>query len=88
MTHHLKTWPGEWEAVARGDKRHEVRKADRGFQVGDSLILREFIPTGEMTLEGESLGAYTGRDLLRKISYITPGGAWGLPAALCVLSIA
>ncbi len=94
MTHHLKTWPGEFEAVARDDKRHEVRLADRDFHIGDTLILREFVPalnqtTGqpETNEAGETLGAFTGRQLLRRVSYITLGGSWGLPAELCILSI-
>lgn len=83
MTHTLKTWPGEWEAVARGDKRHEVRVNDRDYKVGDTLILKEWIPIGEDCTEGE----FTGRAVMRTIAYITPGGAWGLGELICVLSI-
>lgn len=83
MTHQLKTWTGEFDAVTEGRKTHEVRVNDRGFSVGDLLMLREWIPQGEDMKKG----SYTGRSLMRKITYITPAGAWGLPDNLCVLSI-
>lgn len=94
MTHFLKIWQGSFEAIASGAKTHEVRRADRDFKVGDQLILREFIPevdqqTGQPRVndQGETIDQYTKRNLYRKITYITPGGSWGLPNEVCVLSI-
>ncbi|HMJ04772.1 MAG TPA: DUF3850 domain-containing protein [Chthoniobacterales bacterium] len=94
MTHILKVWPGEFEAVQRGVKLHEVRRNDRDFSVGDSLILREFIPKLDQTTgqpardeNGSTIGTFTSHEVLRYVTYITPGGAWGLPADICVLSI-
>jgi hypothetical protein len=88
MTHQLKSWPGAFEAVLSGTKTHEVRHADRDYSVGDSLILREFVPSGanDVTTH-ESLGIYTGRQVLRTVTYITTAGSWGLPPDVCVLSI-
>jgi hypothetical protein len=88
MTHLLKIWPGEFEAVASGCKMHDVRRADRQFAVGDSLILREFVPSGASDPKTrESLGIYTGQQILRRVTYITPAGSWGLPTDVCVLSL-
>lgn len=42
--HDLKCWPGSFEAIMHGEKTFEYRKNDRDFQVGDVLILHEFIP--------------------------------------------
>lgn len=42
MTHHLKTMPEYFQAVIEGRKPFEVRKNDRGFKVGDRVILEEF----------------------------------------------
>lgn len=93
MTHFLKTWPAEFEAVARGDKTHEVRScADRRFVVGDDVVLCEFVPAVgpagvERDAQGHTLGRFTNRALLRRVTHVTPGGGWGLPEGLCVLSI-
>lgn len=42
MTHELKTNPLYFEAVRNGTKTFEVRRNDRGFKVGDRLLLREY----------------------------------------------
>jgi hypothetical protein len=44
MGHDLKTWPEPFAAVLSGAKRAEVRKADRNYSVGDTLVLREWSP--------------------------------------------
>ena len=43
-THELKTWPDSFQALIDGTKTHELRPADRSFEVGDILFLREFSP--------------------------------------------
>lgn len=81
MEHDLKTWPESYDAVARGDKTHEVRRCDRPYHVGDVLTLRRWDPQAE---------EYTGDVLHRQITYITPLSKWvpGPEAAKwCVLSI-
>ena len=40
-THRLKTDPGPFKAVLEGVKKCELRFNDRGFQVGDTLLLEE-----------------------------------------------
>ncbi len=88
MTHLLKSWQGSFEAVASRAKTYEVRNCDREFAVGDTLILQEFIPSGQYDIKSrDSLGTLTGRTLMRTVSYITVGGSWGLPKEVCVLSI-
>lgn len=77
--HELKAHPEPFRLMATGAKRHEVRKADRPFKVGDVLRLREYVPETEH---------YTGAELLRLVSHITTPGSWGLPEGLCVLSLA
>lgn len=63
--HELKTWPMYFDAVLSGRKTFEIRKNDRGFEPGDVLILREYLA------ETDEPGRYTGRELRRRISYIT-----------------
>lgn len=45
-----------------------MRKDDRGFAVGDTLVLQEWTPGRQMPLL--NLGAYTGRELQRRVTYI------------------
>jgi hypothetical protein len=86
-THVLKTWPEPFQAVLDGRKRYEIRRDDRGFAVGDVLTLVEWDPTRrERPYEYKARGE-TGRDVHVRVTYLTPGGAWGLPAELCVMSI-
>lgn len=44
MRHELKTWPVHFDRVVDGSKTFEVRKDDRGYQTGDTLVLREWDP--------------------------------------------
>lgn len=60
--HELKAWPRYFQAVLDGIKRSEVRRDDRGFMVGDILLLREYDPTS---------GRYSGRTVERRITYIS-----------------
>jgi hypothetical protein len=78
MIHRLKTWPGPFEAIRLGAKKHEIRVNDRGFATGDLLRLEEWDPDTE---------AYTRRIMIMRATYITFGGQWGLPDNLCVMSI-
>ena len=79
-SHELKTWPTPFQAVWDGHKMHELRKNDRpgGFTLNDLLILREF---------HEHPGTYTGRTIFAVPTYITPGGSFGLPQDMVVMSI-
>ena len=44
MQHKLKTWPNYFADVQSGKSNFQLRKNDRNFQVGDTLILEEFLP--------------------------------------------
>lgn len=92
MIHGLKTWPEPFAAIVRGDKTHEARKNDRGYAVGDVLRLREWVPDvpehcNWQASGGSLTGTFTGASVDVIVTYITPGGAYGLPADLCVMSI-
>ena len=76
-THFLKTWPEVFQDVADGKKIFEYRKNDRDFQVGDTLILKEWQPL--------DAGYFTGRVEKRVVQYILYGGKFGLPDDFCIM---
>jgi hypothetical protein len=78
--HQLKCWPPEFAELSHRYQQSQVRPADRDFQVGDTLVLREFDPH----VIGDG---YTGSACRAEIVGITPPGAWCLPTNLCVLDI-
>jgi hypothetical protein len=86
MEHDLKCWPGPYDAVVAGLKPYEIRENDRDFRVGDTLLLREWDPHLNHETPRRP-GEYTGRSLRVRVTYMTPGGAWGLPPNRCVLGI-
>jgi hypothetical protein len=80
-THELKIWPKWFDAVQDGTKTYEIRKDDRGFAVGDIVVLEEF---------RSGVGAYTGRKVERRIVYISRGDdgeSIGLHDGYCVLGL-
>ena len=76
--HELKTWPPYLDAVLTGKKTFEIRKADRPYAVGDVLRLREWSPVSE---------SYSGRDCFVSVTFILPGGAFGLQDGYVCMSI-
>lgn len=76
-THELKIWPEYFDDVESGRKTFEVRKMDRLFGTGDTLWLREWSP----------IKGYSGRETRKKITYVMPGGQWGLTEGNCILGI-
>jgi len=77
-THELKTWPSYFNAVRNGTKTFEVRKADRPFKIGDTLLLKEYEPKSER---------YTGACVTKKISYILNGGQFGIESGFVILGL-
>lgn len=66
--HDLKTWPKHFQAVYDGDKPFELRYNDRGFKVGDVLLLREWRPRLDYARSFQ--GSYTGRAVRARVTYI------------------
>jgi len=85
MIHELKTHPQFFAALYAGNKTFEVRKDDRGFKIGDELLLKEFYPDGA-SWDSTKIG-YTGRILHRRIDYILRGGKFGIEEGFCVMAV-
>lgn len=76
-THELKILPKWFDDVANEVKNFEIRRADRPYEVGDRLLLREY-----------EKGRFTGRKVTREIEYIYQGdGTYGLSDEFCILGL-
>lgn len=84
ITHELKCHPEPFQAVLDWTKRFEWRKADRDYQVGDTLKLREWDPAWRTHLD-MSIG-YTGRECTRTVTYIIREG-FGIPEGYCIMGL-
>lgn len=86
--HILKTWPEPFKALADGRKTFEFRNDDRGFEVGDMLVLRQFVPrteVGDHTIVGHFVAQSP--EVIRWVTYILRGPAFGVPDGYCVMSM-
>jgi hypothetical protein len=82
MIHELKTWPEYYEKIVTGEKTFEVRKLDRFFNVGDTLVLKEWSP-----VRWQEAGGYSGREAERKVTYVMNGGKWDIPEGICIMGL-
>lgn len=87
MIHELKTWKEYFEEVFVGHKNFEVRKNDRDFKIGDTLILIEVDFGGNGMSEHDLTLIPTGRTLARGVSYILQGGKFGVEKDYVVMSL-
>ena len=78
--HLLKTWPEPFQALWDKRKTFEVRRDDRGYQVGDLLMLREYLP-----LANHLTGRYVRAVVNYKLTHAD--GDFGLRDGFCVLGI-
>ena len=60
--HIVRSWPKFFEPITQGIRKHELRKNDRNYQIGDVLWLHEFDPDDEK---------YTGRIQKIRITSMT-----------------
>ncbi len=85
INHILKTDPGVFELSATGKKGYEIRFNDRCFAVGDVLLLRETVKSGDDMRSGGADLEFTGRELHREVTAIVEG--YGLAEGWVILSV-
>lgn len=74
--HELKCWYEFYDAIERGEKTFEIRKNDRGYQVGDVLTLQRY---------NQEEGIYSGAESYWRVTYMTD---WEQKPGFVVMGIA
>ena len=91
-THFLKTWPQYFQDVKAGRKPFEIRKNDRDFRVGDTLMLFEWDPMGKAEAaaveyhETGPLGFTNSKPIRVRVTYIAEG-IFGIQPGYVVMGI-
>lgn len=87
--HNLKVWPEYWDALVSGEKTFEVRRDDRGFQVGDTLVLRKTALPRPLFEGSKALGSpfTTGEEIRKRVLWILTGGQFGIEPGYVVMAI-
>lgn len=76
MIHKLKILPRYFEPILDGKKTFEIRKNDRGYKLGDKIILQEW-----------DKDEYSGREIHADIKYILNEEFEGLKKGYVAFSI-
>lgn len=96
-THYLKIDPVYFDAHKRGDKTFEVRRDDRGFQKGDTLVLCKYgkgsghSGIGFLDERGDAVSNYSHSEKVEKFTcevlWILTGGQHGIEPGYVVMAI-
>lgn len=76
VEHVLRSWPVYFDRVVSGEKTFEIRWDDRGFQAGDTVVLREWDPHAmcgcrdTATQHTTFCPKYTGREVRARIGFV------------------
>ena len=76
--HVLKCWPEAYRDIVSGIKAYEYRRNDRGFEIGDYLVLKEWNPKTK---------EYTGEVFTVIVTHITKGPLYRVRRGYCVMAI-
>lgn len=87
VVHKLKCNADYWDAVERGEKPFEVRRDDRGFQKGDTVILQRWENRSTPQCYTKSGSYYSIREITRKITFVLTGGQFGIEPGYVVLDL-
>lgn len=91
MTEHVvKIHDRYYDAVANGIKTFEIRKADRDYRVGDTLVLQRCNDKGNVVYHGDdNLGINVPDQIYCAIAYILTSEDFpdGIKEGYCVLGI-
>jgi hypothetical protein len=87
MTEHdVKCWPQFFDTIESGQKPFELRKNDRNYQVGDTMLIREWNPSTK-----KYSGRQTRQLIISKLDHRAGAGCaaeFGLREGYVILGIA
>lgn len=84
--HIVKCWPDYFGAIERGEKKFDVRRDDRGYQKGDTLVLKKFDPKiGGYMLGERNVSESSASSCSKRIRYVLTGGQFGIEPGYVVL---
>lgn len=75
--HTKKLLPQYFKEVENGKKPFEIRKNDCNYLVSDAILLQEWSPKTK----------YTGKVILKQITYVLHGGNYGLEKGYVILGL-
>lgn len=79
MRHDIKTHMEPFWALWNGQKTFEFRQNDRDYQVGDTLILREYFP---------DTNTFSGRAVKARVTHLIAGPSeFGIPKGYVCMSL-
>lgn len=92
MKHSLKVNSEYWEPLCSGEKTFEVRRDDRGFQKGDTLLLRKWGPDWNTKrngyLKGKDRVTESEADTIKmRVTWILTGGQFGIEPGFVVMGL-
>ena len=82
MEHTLKIWEAQYHDVRSGDKSFELRKNDRGYQKGDTLVMEAY-DSRQRTFFDHA----THPPIHAEVTYVLSGGMFGLHDNYVCMSI-
>lgn len=87
MIHELKTDPIPYDDVEAREKKFEIRRNDRGFAKGDTLILKKTQYSGAAMKAESAPLIYTGHEQEVTVTHLLAGGIYGLDPEWVIMSI-
>ena len=88
-THYLKLHDRYFDAVKYGFKRFEIRKNDRDFRVGDTLVLTRICDDEQIPLNSIYVPAQSNEKINAKVTYLLKHDDFpdGIPEGYVVMTI-
>lgn len=77
-THDIKTDMEPFWVLWNGEKTFEFRRNDRDYQVGDTLILREYFP---------DTNTFSGRAVKARVTHLIAGPSGNIPEGYVCMSL-